>query len=129
VFTVLQLTEETHGRFPWNHTHLCAWQSCTNHPFLPPIPRPRKITDHFLIGRPHTKVVDVKSIEEGLLVVASDGLWNVFEPAEVTNLVHRWHSRRGYTANQIASKLCKLAASHTYGDNVTCIVVHFGWAE
>jgi len=88
----------------------------------------RALGDHFmkknskgLIGIPFVNEdVIMKSDQNPILVIASDGLWDVVPDSTVTRVVSE-HS--GSSSQELANELCGLAIKKQSVDNVTCVVV------
>ena len=58
----------------------------------------------------------------GTLLLASDGLWDVFESQRAGHLVTRLR-KQGYTPQQISKELIRAAYRLGSGDNITAFVV------
>jgi protein phosphatase 2C family protein 2/3 len=60
------------------------------------------------------------------LILASDGLWNVFEDQQVVNEVHSMLSK-GMSPEQVSDALTKKVSETPHADNTTVITVVFKW--
>ena len=93
----------------------------------------RSIGDHYLrpyvIAEPEMDCVE-RSADDEVLIIATDGLWDVFSCTEATNLARRCISRskdrgmsRQSSCRVSASVLAKAAIERGSRDNITVIVV------
>lgn len=60
------------------------------------------------------------SPQDDFIVLASDGLWDVFTPNEVAEVCHSWNR---FGVSRIAEQLVQLSLSRGSMDNVTAVVV------
>jgi serine/threonine protein phosphatase PrpC len=81
---------------------------------------------NLLIADPHTCHVQVEPTDE-FLILASDGLWDVFTPAEAVQLVLDWLQRYtvGTTTSDISRILFDEATARASKDNITILVLFF----
>ena len=79
----------------------------------------RSLGDHgmkeFVIAQPH---VQSWSLQADFIIVACDGLWDVFSDQEAVDLVYQWKAYK----EDVADYLCKEAVARGSSDNVTVIV-------
>ncbi|CAG8677271.1 2407_t:CDS:2, partial [Cetraspora pellucida] len=78
---------------------------------------------------PHTFKIDLIPYEDEFLIMASDGLWNVYDEQTVVESVAKCLDH-GYDVNKIANILADAAASSGKpSDNVTVMVIFFVWSK
>ncbi|CAG8540691.1 583_t:CDS:2 [Ambispora gerdemannii] len=78
---------------------------------------------------PHIDVVNLIPFEDEFLIMASDGLWNVYDEQTVVEAVTEGLDL-GYDVHQIADALASSAANATSkADNVTVMLVFFVWEK
>jgi len=81
----------------------------------------------WLSPEPHVQRINLVSKKDEFLVLASDGLWNVFNEDSVVRSVQDAFSRN-YDVERIAIHLatsaCRAASN---ADNTTVMIVAFGW--
>jgi protein phosphatase PTC1 len=58
------------------------------------------------------------------VAVASDGLWDVLDSAEVTNIAHRLRFEQGMSAGDAAKTLCSMALERGSTDNVSVVMLY-----
>jgi len=88
----------------------------------------RALGDHFmkknskgLISVPHVNEdVIMRQDANPILVIASDGLWDVVPDATVVRMVTE---KSSVSAQELANELCGLAIKKQSVDNVTCVVI------
>mmetsp|Transcript_4048 Transcript_4048/g.8605 ORF Transcript_4048/g.8605 Transcript_4048/m.8605 type:complete len:549 (-) Transcript_4048:82-1728(-) len=74
---------------------------------------------------PEIKVVTLTS-DDCLMVLASDGVWDVLSDAEVCAItIHPDHK----SEESRAATICRAALEKGSGDNITAVVVRFGWGQ
>lgn len=86
----------------------------------------RSIGDHFMkpyvIPDPH--VCDARAIAPGdMLVLASDGIWDVFQPEELAQILHQHMREKQVPASALLPAILQLAKSRGSGDNMTLMTV------
>ena len=81
---------------------------------------------NLLIADPHTMQLTITPSDE-FLILASDGLWDVFTPAEAVDMVLNWLKEflLGSTTTDISQILFDEATSRASKDNITIIVLIF----
>ncbi|RHZ75768.1 hypothetical protein Glove_209g27 [Diversispora epigaea] len=77
---------------------------------------------------PHINKIELIPREDEFMILASDGLWNVFDEQTVVNEVILYLDR-GYDVHQIASALAEASVKRgsPISDNVTVILIYFVW--
>lgn len=73
-----------------------------------------------VISRPDILSFDITGADEFLLV-ATDGLWDVFGSQEAINFV-RWHLHEHADLDKVAKQLIQEAVSRTAADNITVVL-------
>ena len=62
----------------------------------------------------------------GVLIIASDGLWDVFDRGEAVRKVLSWRAQAG-TVDGVAAHLAAEAVARGNNDNCSVVVVEFVW--
>ncbi|CAG8524397.1 10645_t:CDS:2 [Diversispora eburnea] len=77
---------------------------------------------------PHINKIELNPREDEFMILASDGLWNVFDEQTIVNEVTLCLDR-GYDVHQIASALAEASVKrgNPISDNVTIILIYFVW--
>ncbi|CAI2169304.1 6275_t:CDS:2 [Funneliformis geosporum] len=76
---------------------------------------------------PHTYKIDLIPHEDEFLVIASDGLWNVYDEQTVVEAITDGLDK-GYDVHQLSNALAATAINHSKpSDNVTVMLIFFVW--
>lgn len=79
----------------------------------------------YICSSPHVESVDVDCKDDAFLVLASDGVSDVFSDEEVTQFV-RQHLARGETSLLVCKRLLEEAKALGSTDNMTVVLIRFG---
>ncbi|CAG8668073.1 9066_t:CDS:2 [Funneliformis caledonium] len=76
---------------------------------------------------PHTYKIDLIPEVDEFLVIASDGLWNVYDEQTVVEVITD-ELDKGYDVHKLANALAAAAINHSKpSDNVTVMLIFFVW--
>lgn len=88
----------------------------------------RAIGDHamkkYVISRPHTVIRPLTKYHK-FMIIACDGVWDVFEDQEAVDFISKGLSSGTFTAKDAALNLVNEAKKKDSQDNITVLVVFF----
>lgn len=86
----------------------------------------RAIGDHalkkYVISQPYTTVTPLTG-RERFLIVACDGVWDVFKDEEAADFIRTGLKSKAFTEQEAANKLVEAAVEKGSQDNITALVV------
>lgn len=85
----------------------------------------RKFTADPIVADPDVTQLDRESDQDEFLIVATDGLWDVFSSEEAISMTRR-EMMKGTSAQEAADKLVAWALKRYTADNVAVVVVDLG---
>jgi protein phosphatase PTC1 len=87
----------------------------------------RSLEGPFATSRGIVSTPDISTLQATAgttVVVASDGLWEVMDSTQVTNIAHRLRYEQGMSAGDAAKTLCSMALERGSTDNVSVVILY-----